>query len=281
LEDPQITAEQVYDEFITEHYGMAAVAAVKAAFRNALEIEKCSQYTLGLNMPSHSTLAYEENQSAYVRHVSGKWLDPPIEFVGHGVDREFHYWRDVVSHLAPPVQKRMEAGLWREVPEVVRAGWVKPDELMDEQYLRCIVTEKSHGVRLAEESLRHIESAKPVLKPDDYTSLHELFERTLLTARLQRAVASAYFGFRVWCRGGDPLPDSVRETTSSGLREIKEVAPLMRNFHGEVPVGQWNWRRDADVAERYCKWILEDGWPASTRGPSNPYAGKKFEPAKQ
>jgi hypothetical protein len=281
LEDPQITAEQVYDEFITEHYGAAALPHVKAAMRNALEIEKCSQYTLGLNMPSHSTLAFDENDSAYVRHVSGKWLDPPVVLIGHGVDREFHYWRDIVSHLAPPVQKRMPGGLWGEVPEVVKAGWVTPDEQMNEEYLRYVVTEKDFGVRLAVESLRHIEPAKDALKPGDYTTLHDLFERTLLTVRLQRAVASAYFGFRVWSRGGEHQSSYVRETTSRGLGEIKEVVPLIRNVAGQFPTGQWNWRRDADVAERYHKWIVEDGWPAAKRGASNPYAGKKFEPAKQ
>jgi hypothetical protein len=64
--------------------------------------------------------------------------------------------------------------------------------------------------------------------------------------------------------------------TQTGLAQIKEVVPLVRNFKGKVPVGQWNWRRDADVAERYAKWITE-GWPASRKDPHNPYEGKKFD----
>jgi hypothetical protein len=275
-EDAQVTAEEVYDEFIEARYGKVATVEVKAAFKNALEIELCSQYTLGLNMPSHSSLAYDENESAYVRHCSGKWLEPPVEFVGHGVNREFHYWRDVVSHLVPPAHKPDMGWQWREVPGVVKAGWVTPGEQMDEAYLRSVVTEKSHGVELAEDSLHHIERAKPALSTAGYAELHDLYARTALTARLQRAVASAYFGFRVWSRGGDYQTPFVFNVTRDGLAEIEQVIPLVRNFKGRVPVGQWNWRKDADVAELYRKWITE-GWPKSAKGPGNPYAGKKFD----
>jgi len=37
-EDHQVTAEQVYDEFIGEHYGAAAVPDVKAAFKDTYDI---------------------------------------------------------------------------------------------------------------------------------------------------------------------------------------------------------------------------------------------------
>ncbi len=40
--------------------------------------------------------------ASYVRHVSGKCLGLPICYVAHGVNREFHYWRDAIQHLAPP-----------------------------------------------------------------------------------------------------------------------------------------------------------------------------------
>jgi hypothetical protein len=275
--DPNVTAEQIYDEFITEHYGAAAVRPVKAAFKNAFEILTSSLYTLGSVSANHSSLDFDPYASNYVLQVSGKWYEPPISYVGHGVNREFHAWRDVIDHIAPPFVKAPEnRRQWDEVPAVVAAGWIHPGEAMNEEYLRYIVTEKTNGVRLAEESLRLIDSAKNALKPADFEQLHHHFMHTLLTARLQRAAASAYFGFRAWSRGVTERTPYVTETTRSGLAEIHEVAKLIREYPVKPAVGQWNWVKDADNAERYFKQIVQTGWPAATRGIANPAAGMKF-----
>lgn len=275
--DPNVTAEQVYDAFITAHYGAAALAPVKAAFKNAFEIVTSSLYTLGSVSANHSSLDFDPYASNYVLQVSGKWYDPPITYVAHGVDREFHAWRDVINHLAPPFVKAPEnRRQWQEVPEVVAAGWITPGEAMNEEYLRYIVTEKNHGVTLAEESLALIDSAKDKLAPAAYEQLHHHFMHTLLTARLQRAAASAYFGFRAWSRGGAERTPYVIATTQAGLAEIRTVAKLIREYPVKPAKGQWNWVRDADNAERYFNQIVRDGWPAKTRGIANPAGGTKF-----
>ena len=250
VEDRQVTAEEVYNEFIASHYGRAALPQVKAAFKNAYGIVSSSLYTLGTSMASHSRLDYEPYSSSYVRHVSGKWLTPPICYVAHGVNREFHYWRDTIQHLAPPCVKNLSGGQWTEVPEVVTSGWIQPGEGMNEEYLRYIVTEKKYGVELAEDSVQRIEKAQPKLRAEDYEELHHYFQRTLLTARIYHATAAAYFGFRTWCRGKEYQTDFVRQTTQEGLEEIKVVAALIRDYPQKPPVGQWDWRRDADTAER-------------------------------
>jgi hypothetical protein len=276
VEDPHITSEQVYDEFITARYGATALPAVKAAFRQALKIAECVFYTLGTNIANHSALNYDPYASSYGLHVSGKWFDPPIVEVSHGVGREFHYWRDLLDHLAPAFVKAPGNRQWDEIRFVRDRGWVRPGEHMSEEYLRYIVTEKNHGVTLAEEAVRHIESARASLKAADYEELHHYFTRTLLTARLHRATASAYFGFRVWCRGDGYRSDFVRETVQSALAEMRLVAKLIRDYPAQPPIGQWNWRKDADQAEQYFKWIVTDGWPAQTRGVANPQGGLKF-----
>jgi hypothetical protein len=276
-EDPQLTAEQVYDEFITARYGAAALAPVKAAFRNAFHIVTSSLYTLGSVSANHSALDFDPYASNYVLQVSGKWFDPPIGYVAHGVNREFHYWRDVIDHLAPPFVKAPEnKRQWEEVPWVTKAGWIHPGEGMTEEYLRYIVTEKNHGIALAEESARHIAEAKAALKPADYEQLYHHFQHTLLTTRIQRAAASAYFGFRTWSRGAEYQTPYVTATVQAGLAEIKEVAALIRNYPVKPATGQWNWSKDADKAERYFSWIVDGAWPAETRGSKNPASGKKF-----
>ena len=252
MEDPSVTAEQVYDEFITSRYGAQALAEVKAAMKNAFDIATCTFYTLGTNVANHSALDYEPYRSSYVLHVSGKWLDPPVAKLGHGVNKQLHYWRDVINHIAPPAIKSPDnRRQWREVESVIQDGWINPGEQMTEEYLRYILTQKSHGVKLAEQSLRHIESAKVKLKPQAYEQLHALFERTLLTARLHRGVAGVYYGSRVWGRGKPFQTDYVREAMDRGEKEVLEVAQRIDEYPGHVPVGQWNWRRDAERARKY------------------------------
>ncbi len=280
-EDPQVTAEQVYDEFITARYGGKALSEVKAAFKNAFEIATSVFYTLGTNLADHSKLNYDPLTAGYVLHVSGKWLDPPIGWVGHGVDRELHYWREVVNRLIPPFLRDPAGAQWDQVPWVRKNGWVEPVEAMNEEYLRYVLDEKAFGVMRAKDSVQHIENARPALLPADYQALRHYFARTLLTARLHRAAARAYFGWRVWTRGDAYRSPFVLETTQDGLTELKQVAAEIRAYPVKPPVGQWNWTKDADEADRYFRWIVEEGWPARSRASGrrdvpNANAGMRF-----
>ncbi len=277
-EDLDVTAEQVYDEFITAHYGAAALPEVRAAFENSYDITLSVFYTLGIVLNDHSKLDFDNYTSPYAHLVSGRWLHPPIVFVRHGLNREFHYWRDVINHLAPPFVKdpaytQQENYVFSED----QRKYIHPGEAMDEQYLRYIVTEKNYGVELAADSVRHIENARPALTPEAYQDLHDYFLRTLLTARLHRAAAEAYFGFRVWCRGKEYQTSYVHNVVQSGLDEIQIVAPLVRGYPRQPPAAGYIWAKDADSAEQYFRLIVQDGWPrVSQQGIVNPNAGMKF-----
>ena len=274
-EEPAIAADRVYDEFITARYGAAALPHVKAAFRNAFDIVTSTLYTLGTNTANHSALDYDPYASSYARHVTGKWVNPPIARVGHGVNRDFHYWRDVVDHIAPPWAKSERGAQWDEVRWVRDSGWVAPVERMDREYLGYVLAEKDFGVAKAEESLRHIEQARPQLREGDYDDLHHHFARTLLTAQLHRAVAKAYFGYRVWARGGEHRTPDVTRTVRDGLREIEALAAAIEGYPVKPAAGQWKWVEDAGAARRYHQWITQ-GWPKETRGFPNPYGGLAF-----
>jgi hypothetical protein len=279
-DDPEVTAEEVYDEFIVSRYGGQALDEVKAAFKNAFDIASSVFYTLGSNVANHSELNYDPSAASYLLHISGKWLTPPVGYVGHGVDREFHYWKEIVEHLAPPFMKDLsgawQARAWQQVPWVVEKAWVHPGEAMTEQYLRYIVAEKEYGIARAEDAARHIENARASLKPAAYEKLRHHFQHTLLTARLQRAASAAYFGFRTWSRGGEHRTKYVEETVQNGLATMEELIPVIRDYPVKPPVGQWNWTKDADQAQQYFDWIVRDGWPAKTREVANPQAGMKF-----
>ncbi len=253
-DDRQVTAEEISREFIERRYGSEALPLLQSAFSKAQELITSTLYSLGTNTANHSKLNYDPYPSSYARHVSGKWIDPPVVHVAHGIDREFHYWRDVIEHLAPARFKTPEA-IRVEAPFVVEQDWVTPTEQMNEEYLGYVVTEKNSGVNLATKALAEIEEARPVLKAEDYAELHALFERTLLTARLHRAVAKAYFGNRVWARGETFQTPALLALIREGLDEIEEVATLVEQYPDPGPVGQWSWREDAAMARGYHKQI--------------------------
>jgi hypothetical protein len=273
-EDARVTPDHVYDEFIRARYGVQALPYLKAAFQNAFDIVTSTLYTLGTNTANHSGLDYDPYASSWARHVSGKWLEPPVAHVAHGVNRDFHYWTDVVNSLAPVWAKAGGTQL-EEVPWVVERGWLQPQERMNEEYLRYVLTEKDHGVELADQSLRRIEEARPYLRPEDHQQLHHYFARTLLTAQLHRAVAAAYFGFRVHARGEQYHTPYVEETVRKGLADIRRLAAEIRAYPVKPPVGQWSWTEDADQAMKYHEWITT-GWPKETHGYPNPYGGLSF-----
>ncbi len=276
VEDRQVTAEEIYDEFIARHYGGGARPFVKAAFRNAFDIVTSTLYTLGTNTANHSKLDYDPYASSYARHVSGKWLDPPVVFVRHDVDREFHYWKDVIDRIAPPWAKSPR-GLPQlsEVPWVTERGWLHAEDRIDGTTLDYVNREKMYGIRLAQEAIRSLERGRKTLRDETYEDLSHYFARTELTARLHRAVAVSYFGFRLYARGPAFHTPAFLETVGQAIDEIPDLARAIREYPVKPPAGQWTWVEDADAAMRFHQQIT-GGWPAQTHGVANPYAGVKF-----
>lgn len=275
FEDRTVTADIVYKEFITANYGEEAAPHVRMAFENAFEIITASLYTLGTNVANHSQLDYDPYSSSYARHVSGKWIKPPVAKVGHGVNREFHYWSGVLNHIAPKWAKAGGAQLG-EISWVVEAGWLEPGEKMNEEYMKAILTQKDHGVRLARTSLEHIENAKPHLSEKNYQQLYHTFNRTLYTARLHRAVAGAYYGFRTFSRGQDFQSEYVVEEIRKGLADSLAVSAEIETYAEPGPIGQYSWVRDTVMARRYHEWITQGTWPARTHGHETGLDGIRF-----
>ncbi|MFP4156662.1 MAG: hypothetical protein ACLFU4_03505 [Opitutales bacterium] len=275
FEDRSVTADTVYREFITSHYGEAAYSRVRGAFENAFDIITSSLYTLGTNVADHSQLNHAPYSSSYARHVSGKWMDPPVAKVEHGVYQTFHYWKDVINAIAPQWAKAGGTQL-HEIPWVVEAGWLEPGEQMSEAIYRAILTQKAYSVELAEEALRHINAAKQVLSDENAHQLFHTFNRTLYTARLYEAVSRAYYGFRLYARGEAYRSDFVMQQTRKGLEDIRTLCDAIEAYPEPGPTGQYHWVRDTEKARDYYEWITEGTWPAKMNGFSTGLDGVQF-----
>jgi len=247
-----INIEVIYNEFITQNYGKAAVPYLKPAFKLAPEIILSSLYTLGLPLNSHSRLDIE-NDSGYQRHVSGKWREDMNIHLTHGIDTTLHYWKDIVNHLAPKWYKGTHSNqLATESQWILETGWLEPIEKMNEDYLRLIVQEKDFSVNSAKRALQLVKEAKSLaIDSKIYNTTLQVFERTYLTARLYRSVARAYFAYRIMARGKEYRTDFVRATFEQGLEKMPGIIKAILNYPHPGPVGQYSWREDAFRAMRY------------------------------
>ncbi len=260
-EDSTITAETVYNEFITSHYGSKALPWVKNAFKSAYDIVTSSLYTLGTCTSNHSSLNFDPYSSSYTLSVSGRWIHPPVVFVKHDVNKQFHYWKDIIQHIAPARYKTPSAGLEKYAPDVIINKWVTPQECMDEEYLNYLVKEKKYAVKKAEAALVNVENAKPFIEPKKYKVLYNTFYRTLVTARLYEAVTKAYFGYRIYARGESFRTKAVTTSIRQGLTDILSITRKMEAYDEPYPKGSWDWKGDARMALTYYSLIAVKGWP--------------------
>jgi len=257
---PNIKMETVYNDFIIERYGKKVLEPVKSIFKKTPEIMTSIYYTLGLNTAKHSSLNFDY-RSIYTRHVSGRWLDNPTIVVNHGVNREFHYWIDVVNHLAPAEQKINSEKNIEEIGNVLKNKWIQPKELMNEEYLSYIITEKNYGVNLAGDVLNELRSLKNDFKDQGaYTDLYNTFERTELSSRLFSGVAKIYYGYRIYNRGKSFRTEYVTKTIRNGLYELKEAAEKINSYNKDYPVGQYDWKKDAEIAMKYYKEVSSSNY---------------------
>ncbi|MGI5285400.1 hypothetical protein ACQEVF_18980 [Nonomuraea polychroma] len=257
-EDPRVSVETIYREFAARAYGPRAARNVASALSKSYEIVTSVLYTLGTNTANHSRLDYEPYCSSYHRSVSGKWIDPPVTYVRHNVNKRFHFWIDVVDHLSPAACKS-DPTLAREAQYVLDRGWVTMGDHMTPRYLEYVLTEKDHGVRVAESALRDVVVARRDLQPEHFEQLKAYFERTVLTAGLHRAVAAAYFGYRIYVRDEEQRTPKMRRLIWDGLDDAQRIAEQIRAYPVPAASGEWDWLRDAAEAAKYYDRISK-GW---------------------
>ena len=260
-EDTTVTDEMIYDEFISSTYGKQASLWLKPAFKSAFDIVTSSLYTLGTNTANHSSLDFDPYPSSYSRHVSGKWMDPPVVFVKHDVNRNFHYWKDIVQHIAPARFKMPGKQLQDDAPYVFKKKWVTADEQMNEKFLGYMLTEKKYGVKTATMALANVEKARPYMDAGKYNDVYNTFYRTLITARLYEAVTKAYFGYRIYARNKSFRTKTLINIIRQGLTDIRVIAREMEKYNQSYPIGQWDWKNDRKFALVYYQKIAVDGWP--------------------
>jgi len=259
VNDTTTTGNDVYQQFILNKYGPELIELIQPIFERSKDIITSSLYTLGTNMSNHSQLNYDPYPSSYSRHVSGRWMQEPVVNVKHDVNRQFHYWKDVVNHLAPPPFKEQGTLLDREADFAIDNGWVEPVENMNPEYLRYVITEKEFSYEAAEQALNEWKALKSTLSSDQFEQGYHILSRTMMTSKLYLAVVKSYFGYRTYLKHSDP---EVKEIVQSGLSEIEMVTAEMEDYPFPGPTGQWSWLDDIEMARTYYQKITQGNWAA-------------------
>ena len=244
--------EEIYDGFISENYGKESVKYLKPAFKMAPDIILSSLYTLGLPLNTHSRLDIE-NDGAYQRHVSGKWMDDMHINLNRGNDTTLHYWKGIVNHLAPTWYKGENSNqLSVESHWVLDSNWLDNTDLMNKAYLDLIVNEKAYGVEKAREALELVRQAGDFVEnPELYQKTLHMFERTYISARLYKEVASLYFAYRVYYKDTSDENGSVLPLLQKSLENIPPIVNEILAYPHSGAEGQFIWRNEAYRAMRY------------------------------
>jgi hypothetical protein len=248
-QNSSIEIDEIIEKFVVARYDSATLPFLKPVFEMAPEIMLSSFYTLGLNTTNHSRLDFDY-RSMYSRHVSGRWLETPEIEIAHGVNKKFHYWKDVVNHLAPAKWKVAEGKNLEEIPEVLENNWIQSEELMDSVYLNYVIIEKEHAIQLCKDAISKIKEAKPYFKNgEDYNILYHTFNRTLMTAKLRKAYAQLYYSNRIWNKDKEFQQKNILKYMENGIEEIELITSIMKLYSKEGPTGgQWEWKDDIEIA---------------------------------
>jgi hypothetical protein len=256
-DDPWMNIDKVYNEFVTRKYGEQATPYIEPAFRKSYDIISSMMYTLGLPVANRSMMSFS-NEASYISLNPGKWQRNMEYTVEHDVNKTFHYWQDVVNHLAPREIKNPGV-IAAEIPMVFENGWLDDRELMNVEYLRTIVAEKDYGVRVAQSALEDVLRAKAhITSAEQYTRLIETMRRTEMAARLYRASAKAYFAHRIYARGGEFRTPEVVYMLQDGLDEIATVSQEMTQYPYKGPRAEFNFQSLANSALALRQSILDE-----------------------
>ncbi|WBB64126.1 hypothetical protein O7599_17100 [Streptomyces sp. WMMC500] len=114
-------------------------------------------------------------------------------------------------------------------------------------------------MNVARAALRDIQQARAHLSEADYRQLNAYFERTVLTARQHHAVATAYFGYRIYVQGPEQRTDELKALIWTGLDDARQIADAVRDHPDRAASGEWDWLRDAAEADTYHTRTSE-GW---------------------
>lgn len=245
--EPAWSADRAVDEYLNARYGKRAARHLKKAFSASRDIIDGTMYIMGLSTSHHSEMKFDA-PSTYSRHVSGRWTGSDTVHLGHGIDRDFHWWKDLVNTLAPLSCKNLDEKRAQEISHVTEAGFVTMTEEMNEEYLRYIRAWTEDCIREAGRGFRQVKRCRNRISPEDYTMLSDIYERSMMCLRLRQSAAICWWGQRIWARGEEFRTPALLKEIKKASSDLRESLETYESYDRPYPIGTWDFLSDADAA---------------------------------
>lgn len=255
-DNPDAALDEIVSDFVSSRYGEAAVKYLKPALMCGRDVVEGTMYILGLSTSHHSNFTLEA-PSTYSRHVSGRWTSSEYFRPGHGVDRELHWWKDIVNKLAPVSCKTgLDPKRAAEIAYAFENGWLSGEEEMDGQYLDYVIRWVKDCRKNTMKGFRKLKRGEKVLSECGYNQLYDLFERSLMCLDLRGDAAVCYWGSRIWSRGEGYRTGSLRRKVDRAAARLEKTLESYENYDKVFPKGTWDWCADTLKAREYLELAL-------------------------
>ena len=248
---PGVSTAKICRDFVAERYGPDAVRHLVPALLAGKDVIEGSMYILGLSTTHHSVFTLED-QSSYARHVPAHWTAGQTVRPGHGVNKELHWWKDLVNSLAPPALKSPDTRQGREIAAVHDAGLLDSMEDITPEYVYYVDKWTADCLRNTRKGLKHLQKARKSIDAREYQQLSDLYERSIMCIELRRRAALCYWGRRAWERDGGAMRSKrlrkLLRRASTGLDKSLEAYEV---YDKPYPMSAWDWASDTTVARSY------------------------------
>jgi len=243
--DPAGSANAAVEAYLRERYGIRAARRLRKAFAASRDIIEGTMYIMNLSTTHHSELRFDA-PSTYSRHVSGRWTGRDSVFLGHGINKEFHWWNGLVNTLAPLSCKNLDEKRAAEIRRVLDAGWISKTDDMNLEYLRYIRTWTDDCMKQALKGFRQLKRCRRSLAAEDYRMIFDSYERSLMCLELRKDAALCWWGGRL-------LSESAGQKTAERIvrkaaKRLEKVIDTYRAYDKPYPKGTWDFLSDADIA---------------------------------
>ncbi len=265
MDDKNTDNDEVFKDFIYEHYWYGAVNDLEPVFKSARDFVLSTFYTLGINNDTGSRLAYGD-VSSFSIHIEKRRKDNSCYLVENGINKKFCY-PDILKYLASDEFKKKVCTDKRIAERFNNIDWANSDTKMTPEIYKAIIRENEYGVKIAK---KNFEIVKEVY--EDYhfdnslrfndeelrrwtmrrENLHTTFSRSVLIAELRKDAAIIYFGSGLLEDQPDTKVVSDEEIRTAYDRAMA-TGKLLKSTRRIKRMGNWRWDEEYKIVKEYFK----------------------------
>ena len=215
-------SDDISGSYLTIRYGRRAAKRLRRIFEESRDVLDGTMYMMGLSTSHHSELTFDD-PSTYWKHVSGRWTGRDSVYLGHGLDREFSLWDDIVAHMSP-------------------------EGTMDEGFFNDLEVWTDDCAARTRQAFCRLRRCRRLLSEEDYRQLKDLCDRSEMCLELRGNAALCHYGAKLM--ESSPSPE-LRKKLTHRFWALENAIESYERYSGTYPAGTWDWQGDSIKAAEY------------------------------